>query len=181
MALLDPDRDPKLLQTSCQTLILYLTDCSDYRRASGLLMESGLGKAFADEPLNHLRLRWVVAKIHAGTGRLPRAAGVLQEVRSGFRAHQLEYDAALVGIDLGIVWLRQGERKRLEPLAREMATTFDRLKLATPEARFALAFLEAVCAQDHASIGAFQRTGEFLERNRADPQITFNPVYVLFG
>jgi hypothetical protein len=144
-------------------------------------MESGLGQAFVNEPLNKLRLRWVEAKIHAGMDRLERAEAVYREVRAGFQAHQLEYDAALAGIELGIVWLRQGERKRLKPLAKEMIETFERLQLATKEARFALAFLEVACSEEVASVATLQRTRDFLERHRADPSVRFDPRYMLFG
>ncbi|HEX2222832.1 MAG TPA: hypothetical protein VHN15_01355, partial [Thermoanaerobaculia bacterium] len=59
MELLDPQRDPKLMITCSQALLSYLVDCGEYHRAAALLLESGLPQAFAGEPLNALRLRWV--------------------------------------------------------------------------------------------------------------------------
>lgn len=181
MALLDPARDPRLIATSTQALIGYLVACGEHRRAGELLMESGLGQAFEDEPLNKLRLRWVEAQIHAGLDRLDRAEAAFREVREGFQAHQLEYDAALAGIELGIVWLRQGERKRLKQLAKEMIATFTRLNLATKEARQALLFLEVTCSEEIATIGVLQRTRDFLERHRVDASVKFDPRYMLLG
>ena len=61
------------VNTAYHTKILYLAEYGEYQRAAELLLESGLGKAFQDQPLNYLRLRWVEGMIQAGLGQLDRA------------------------------------------------------------------------------------------------------------
>jgi tetratricopeptide (TPR) repeat protein len=179
LCLIDPKRDPLLARTSEQTLISCLVDCREYARAGELLLESGLHKAFADEPLNLLRLRWVEGKIHVGMGRLDRADPIFQEVRNGFREHLQEYDAALVGLDLAGVWLRQGERGRVQPLAEEMAKTFRRLQV--PEAAWqAVALLELLCRTKQLRPWMVERTHKFLVEVRDDPTLPFE-VEAVFG
>ncbi len=172
---LDPERDPALITNITQLLVLYLTDAGEYSRAGEILLESGLGEKLADQPLNSLRLRWVEARIHNGMGRLERAEAIFQEVRQGFLKHRLEYDAALAGLDLAAVWLRQGQQDRLLPLAAEMSQTFDRMKLQTPEAWRAVTFLSLACRHRMADLGFVERTRSFLARHQADPGLKLDP------
>lgn len=174
MALIDRERDPKLVQTGYQTLLLYLADSGEYVRASELLLESGLGEAFADEPLNRLRLRWVEARIHAGMGRLKRAEAILEEIRQEFLARNLAYDAALVGIDLAGVWLRQDKVAPMPALLLEVGATFDRLNLQTKDALTAVAFLHVALELNVLSPPVFERTRRFLARYQNDPELEFD-------
>jgi tetratricopeptide (TPR) repeat protein len=181
MALLDRERDPRLAQTTLQSLIVGLVDAGQIGRAERLLLNSGLGAAFEDEPLNRLRLRWVEAKIQAGLDRLDRAEPLFREVRAGFREHGLEYDAALAGLDLAAVWLREGERGRLLPLATEMADTFLRLRLPTRDALLAVTFLKVACQKRVASLGLVERTRSFLARYRSDSRLKFDHEALFLG
>jgi tetratricopeptide (TPR) repeat protein len=140
LALLDSSRDPQLAATARHNLIRHLAESGEYQRAGELLLASGLGRVFATQPLNHLRLRWVEGKVHAGMERLEKAESILREVRDGFHRRELEFDAALVGLDLCSVWLRQGKRERVVRLAFRMRETFQRLSQPV-EARAALALL----------------------------------------
>lgn len=127
--MLDRGRDPQLVAIAQQALSHALLENGEYRRASELLLESGIRQAFAAQPLNLLRLRWLEGKIHAGLDRLDRAEQILQEVRKGFKERNLEYSAALVGLDLASVWLRQGKLEPVRGLAEKMIDTFRSLKI----------------------------------------------------
>jgi tetratricopeptide (TPR) repeat protein len=181
MALLDRDRDPGLGHSCAQALIGYLVESGDYRRAGTLLMESGLGEAFAGEPLNRLRLRWVEARIFAGNGRLERAELIFKQVRSGFQEHGLEYDAALAGLDLAAVWLRQGGKDtHVHVLAAEMTETFRRLDLPTRDAWAALHMLKLTCEDKTVTRDLVERIRRFLARYQLDPRQRFGES-VVFG
>ncbi|HEV7504700.1 MAG TPA: hypothetical protein VGS07_07305 [Thermoanaerobaculia bacterium] len=97
---LDGRRDPKLTAVGEQALLDAMTDCGQLQQASLMLMSSGLRQAFASDPLNLLRLRWVEGKILAGRGRLTQAERALAEVQRGFEERGLDHDAALVGREL---------------------------------------------------------------------------------
>lgn len=139
LALLEPERDPQLVAVAHQALLDATVDCGDFRRAAEILMESGLRQAFASDPLNLLRLRWMEGKILAGLGKLSRAEEVLCQVRAEFQQRGLQYDAALAGLDLAEVWLSQGREEELHLLAEEMIDTFLELEIH-PEAIKALRF-----------------------------------------
>lgn len=176
--LLDRERDPQLVAVALQDLVTYLTDCGEFRKAGEVLLESGLRQAFAMEPLVLLRLRWVEGQIHAGLGRLSRAEKIFREVRRDFQERDLDYDAALVGLDLAAVCLRQGKSERVRPLALEMFETFRALDIH-PEAIKALRFLKVACEERLASVRIIEGIRKFLAQLQNEPRLRFEPASVL--
>jgi tetratricopeptide (TPR) repeat protein len=124
---LEPGRDPHLITVSQQVLLDALTDSGEYRKASRLLLQSGFRKAFEGEPLNLLKLRWMEGRIHAGLGRQAQAERAFCEARREFVRRGQVYDAAMVGLDLAALWLRQGQAVQVQELAEEMYATFKHL------------------------------------------------------
>jgi tetratricopeptide (TPR) repeat protein len=174
LRLLDPERDPQLTAISQQVLLHALTDCGEYRQASALLLQSGLRKAFAAEPLNLLRLRGVEGKIHAGLGRLAKAEHAFSEVRQEFLRLGHVYDAALVGLELASVWLRLGRPAQVRELAEEMYETFAELGVQ-PEAARALYFVREACLYQAVTVAMIERVRQFLERLPWHPGLRFDP------
>jgi hypothetical protein len=168
LSLLDRERDSKLVSTCNQALLGYLVESGEYHRAAALLLESGLPQAFSGEPLNALRLRWVESKIHAGLGRLSRAEAILEEVRSGFASRDLHYDAALAGLDLAALALRQGRPDRVKELTDEILATVGRLGLPAVEASNALTLLQASYRRGVLNEQFILTTKDFLVRLRRD-------------
>jgi len=81
---LDPGRDPELAAITEYLLIHTVVDCGNFREASERLLASGLREAFAEDPLNLAKLRWLEGRIAAGLGKLPRAERALLQVREQF-------------------------------------------------------------------------------------------------
>lgn len=180
MDLLDRERDPRLIRTTYQSLLVGLVDCGEHRRAGELLLESGLREAFAEEPLNLLRLRWVEAKIHRGMDRLDRAESAFQEVRAGFLERTMPYDAALAGLDLAVVWFRQGKIGQLVPLMKEMFDVCERFKLPLA-AQESFLLLDFLCKLGFASLERIERTQSFLVRLQAEPGLKLDMESIVFG
>jgi tetratricopeptide (TPR) repeat protein len=106
---LDPERDPDLYRSATHNLLLALVEAGDFHEASELFLKSGLGQAFAADPLNRLKLREVEGQIFAGLGKLQRAEEILSEVEVDFIIRDREYLAAMVDLDLAAVLLRQNK------------------------------------------------------------------------
>jgi tetratricopeptide (TPR) repeat protein len=140
LSLLDAEREPQLVAVCQQGLVGTLADCGQFGEAGRLLLESGLRRTFAAEPIALLKVRWVEARILGGLGKLPQAETALIEVRNEFLRLQNKTEAALVGLDLAAVWLRQKKGRELEQLSRSMLATFRYLG-AQQEADEALRFL----------------------------------------
>ncbi|HEX4498059.1 MAG TPA: hypothetical protein VIE43_20450 [Thermoanaerobaculia bacterium] len=174
LSLLDPARDPQLISVSQQGLLYALTSCGEYREASRLLLQAGLREAFAKEPLNLLRLRGVEGKIHAGLGRLDTAERAFVQVRQEFLRVGQFYDAALVGMELAAVWLRQGRAAEVQELATEMFEIFDELGVER-EAAKAFYFVREACRTQVVNLLLIERIRAFLEQLPWRPGARFEP------
>jgi hypothetical protein len=174
LRLIDPKCDPQLIYIGQQALLHALADCGEYNRASRLLLQSGLREAFAAEPLNLLKLRWVEGKIYAGLGRTGRAENAFSEARQGFVQRGQAYDAALVGLDLSAVWLKKGRAAEVLKLAEEMHATLDDLGVHVEAAR-ALYFVREACRCQAVTVPMIERVRTFLERLPWQAGLRFEP------
>jgi tetratricopeptide (TPR) repeat protein len=174
LAFLEPGRDPDLELLGRKNLVDFLAEVGRYREAGRLLLESGLRKAFSDQPLNLLRLRWIEGKIQVGLGRLVKAAEILAEVRDGFEQLGEIYDAALVGIELAAVWLDLGRGAEARKLASDALSTFRKLDVER-EALRAVAFLNDACRLEVASGAMAREVASFVKRVEWQPQLRFSP------
>jgi tetratricopeptide (TPR) repeat protein len=174
LELIDPEADRRLHRLGLLNVIDALAECGAFAEAGGLLAGSGLRKEFAEEPLNLLKLLWVEGKIDAGLGRLEGAGEVLLEVRRRFRDLGQEYDAALVGLELGAVWLRLGRAESVRTLAEEMYETFQHLGVHQEAAR-ALYFVREACRLEAVTASLMERVRTFLIRLAWQPGLRFEP------
>ncbi|HWM94586.1 MAG TPA: tetratricopeptide repeat protein [Thermoanaerobaculia bacterium] len=174
ISMLEPGLDPQLDISSQENLLYSLVDSGKLREARRLLLESGLRQKLADEPVNLLKLRWVEGKISAGQGNLDQAVATFEEVREGFLQRGMEYDAALLGLELMEVWLRQGRNAEVREMAEEVLDTFEELKVKL-EAQRAVRFLEAACRQELATPVLVQKVVSFLRRLEWTPGLQFAP------
>ena len=176
--LLNPERDPHLPAIGRQALLHALIDSREFRQASQILFTGGLREAFAAEPLNLLKLRGIEGKIHAGRGRLARGAEILSEVRDEFLRLERHYDAALAGLDLATVLLREGKWAELRELAEEMYETFSDLEISR-EATKALDFLREACVEETVTVPAIEGVQDFLSRLAWRSSLRFEPKSLL--
>jgi tetratricopeptide (TPR) repeat protein len=174
LRLIDSERDVHLAATGSQALLHALTDCGEFAEAGRLLLGSNLRQAFASEPLNLLKLRGVEGKVLAGLGKLARAERIFAEVREGFFLFRREYDAALVGLELAAVWLRQGKTAEVRELAEETLEVLRDLDVQQEAFKAAL-FLHEACRREAVTLGLLRNVHEFLVRLEWQPHLRFAP------
>jgi tetratricopeptide (TPR) repeat protein len=174
LAQLDETRDPTLVAIAKQSLLNSLVDAREFVEAGDFLLRSGLRKSFAGDPLNEIRLRWVEAKIMAGRGRLAESERVFADVRSGFREHNLHYDAALAGMDLAVVLLKR--KKSAQALFREM-TNEALAKGLHREALLGLGSFDLLyrVKPQEITLRRVERLRNFLNDLQQQPRLTFVP------
>lgn len=172
LPLLDADSDQRLTVTATEVFLGLLVEDGHYREAARLLLESGLRKKLADEPLNLLKLRWIEGQVFAGLGKLARAEEAFEAVREGFLLARQEYTAALVGLDLAAVLLEGGKGFRVRELAQDVLTTFRALGIRR-EAQRALDFLTRACRQERTNPAMLRHVGRFLKRLEREPHLRF--------
>lgn len=168
--LLDPEHDPQLVIQTLWNMLATLVDAGHFRSARRLLWRSRSVYTGVVEP--H-RLRWVEAKIFAGLADFPRAEAAFRQARVGFAERGQVYPAALVGLDLAALWVRQHRVKDVFYLAEEMIVTFRALRIAR-EAVVALLILKRACVYGgYHLMGVIDMAADFLrdlERQPARPR-----------
>jgi hypothetical protein len=172
LAALDAGRDPRLVATTRLAVLDIALELGEVRAAAELLFAAGLRQAFADDPLNLLKLRWVEGKVFAGLGRLERAEQAFREARAGFAERDLPLRAALAGLDLLAVHLRRRRLAEVVELAAETLAVFERLDLGR-EALRAAECLEAACREGLVTLAVVHHVAGFLSRYERDPSLVF--------
>jgi tetratricopeptide (TPR) repeat protein len=174
LRLLEPDGDPQLLATGRQALLYTLAASGEYAEAAELLLRSGLREALP-EPLNHLKVRWLEARIYSGLGKQSRAEAAFREIQAGFIELGADYEAALVRLELAGVLLDDPSRyEEIERLAGEAYKTFKHLEIGQ-EALRAVRYLQKACLGRHATASLVREVVCFLERFEARPNLRFRP------
>lgn len=117
--------EPRLYLCARYNLARYLTEDGQYFEASDMLVvDEDLYREFP-EPWTQLRLGWLRGKIAAGLGQNGEAERIFLEVRNGFIAQGISYDAAMVSKeDLAELYLREGRVKDMERLTEEIHSIF---------------------------------------------------------
>lgn len=117
IGLLDEKREPLLVFQGLHNLARFLLDAGQLREARMALWKAKARGLDAGGRINELRVRWLEGQINASLGELERAEAALREVKEGFEEAGLGYKAALAGLELGSVLLRQ---TRSEMAVREV-------------------------------------------------------------
>ena len=122
--LLDPARDPQLTASVLQNTIHCAVAAGRYKDGQMLLWQARLHRLLPDDGINRLRLWSTEGMIWTGLGQLERAEQAFQEAKDGFESHGLWMQAALAGLELAKIWLRQGRDEEVLPLAEGLVETF---------------------------------------------------------
>jgi tetratricopeptide (TPR) repeat protein len=124
LGLLGPESDPSLRLCAHYNLAFYLVSAGRLDEAADQLeADESLYRRFP-EPWAQLRLLWLQGDIAAGKGDSAAAEQAYFETREGFIADQMGYDAAMVSLDLAILYLREDRWADVQQLAEEMIPIF---------------------------------------------------------
>ena len=125
LALLTPNSDPRLHLCGHYNLALQLKEAGRFAEAAELLEADAELYSRFPEPWTQLRLLWLQADIAAGRGDLRAAERDYLATREGFISQGIGYDAAMVSLDLAVLYLRQGRTAEVRRLAEEMLPLFE--------------------------------------------------------
>lgn len=124
MDAISPERDRRLYLSARYNLSLYFCEAGYHHAAAETLLgDHDLYAQFRD-PYTRLRLLWLEGKIAAGFGRLEEAETAFLATRNGFILQGGGYDAAIVSMDLALLYAKQGRTAELRQLAGEMHEIF---------------------------------------------------------
>jgi tetratricopeptide (TPR) repeat protein len=170
--LLDPQEEPRTFLAARHNLILALNESGRSREAFVLLFHTRPLYLKMGERMNLLRLRWVEGSVALGLGRIDQAAAAFREVRDSFVEMGIDYDAALVSLDLAAAYILQGHTGEVRHLAAEMLAVFQARNIHR-EALAALLVFRKAAELDQAGIGLVRRVSDFLKKVQNDPSLRF--------
>jgi tetratricopeptide (TPR) repeat protein len=169
---INPQAAPRLLLCIKHNLLLLLTAEGRYSQAEELLPAvRDLSEALGNR-LDLLRLRWAEARIARGREDAVTAAAIFEEVRVGFLAQKIGFDAALVSLELAVLRLKAGEVEEVKRIAREIMPIFQSQDVHR-EALAALAIFRHAALTETVTLAFAKRLAEYLQKARHNPHLQF--------
>ncbi len=124
LALVEPEREPKLVATAYHNLAYVLNEVGQPREALALVTRARLLYMELGDRLYLIRLQYTEGKIAMSLGRLEQAEGILRGVRKSFLEKGMAYDAALASMELAQVFARQQRLAEIRALSEELVPIF---------------------------------------------------------
>ena len=171
-ALVSAKSQPRLYLMVRVNSALSLCHLGRYTEAEKMLPEIRSLTAQLGNELDALRPLWLEGRISAGLRRSEHALRVLSRLRAEFAARGIAYDAALVTLELAVLYLERGKAREVKLLAREMAPIF----VAQGVHREALAALKLFCEaaeNESVTVELAQKVVAYLHRARHNPSLRF--------
>jgi tetratricopeptide (TPR) repeat protein len=159
--LLDLKRDPALGASALQNTILYAVDAGHLKKAQHLLWKAQVHDLLPDGEVARIKLRATAGEIFAGLGQLDRAEAAFRIAKEEFEDLGLDYVAAITGLDLAAVWLRQGRLEEVRDLAEKLAQDFLGLSIQR-EALAAMLAVREACRRGRVTVEALRRVAAYL-------------------
>jgi len=163
---IDLFQEPRLLVTARHNLIVFMTEGGLHQEAEDSLAETRRLYLDLGERMNLVRLRWLEGKIARELGRLEEAEAALTEARSSFLAEDIGIDAALVSLDLAIVYMQRGETAALQQIAAEMGPIFAAGDVR-PETAAAVVLFQRAAEEEQVTRALLEKVAAELQRSGA--------------
>jgi transcriptional regulator with XRE-family HTH domain len=171
-ARVDGEHEARLMCVLRFNLVVNLTHLEKYTEAAAILPEvralaEGLGNG-----LDLVRVLWLDGRISAGLGQRDAAMAALQQVQGEFSSREIAYDAALVSLELAVLYLEDGQTSEVRNLARQMLWIF-RAQGVHREALAALRLFCEAAEREEATVALARRVANYLEKSRNNPHLRF--------
>lgn len=164
--------DRQLLWQQSYATVSNLGRLGRYPEAEALLPKVREIALELNNDLELVRVLWLEGWLAAGRGRRREARTALEQVQRDFVTRDLAYDAALVSLELAVLYLEEGRLKKVQALAMEMAPIFTSRQIHQE----ALAALRLFCIgteQGDITLQFTQRLVHYLKQSRHDPKQRF--------
>lgn len=170
--LLDFEKDPWARYSLVQSRALCLNEIGRTSEAKALLPEVRELVAQVGSRLDLMRARWLEGLVAAAEGRSEEGIATLQEARAACLAEEVGYDAALVSLDLAVLYLAENRTADTKVLAEEMLTIFQSLDVSR-EAFAALILFHRAALQEQATVELVRDISTYLKRSGGKPALKY--------
>jgi tetratricopeptide (TPR) repeat protein len=172
LALVEGEREPRLVLMARHNLAWFLNDCGHSEEAQQQLARFRHAYGEFPDAWTELRLAWLSGRIAARLGRLGEAEKTLVEVRQRFLAEGHGSDASLVTLDLAQLYLQQGRSVEVRELAAGMLAVFLSQDVHR-QAAAALTVFQQAAELDRATPRLLEEIATYLRRARRNPRLRF--------
>ena len=162
---MDPARDPRVLVYARHNLVWTLATAGRPAEAKQRLPEVQEFFRTMAKPVDFIRLHWTEAKIAHGLGQLAAAEETFRQVQQEFLQRGMGYDAALVSLDLAILYAQEHRTGDLKRLAAEMMPIFESRDVHR-EALAALVMFQKACEEERLAVELASEIAGTLQRER---------------
>lgn len=162
---IDPAAEPRLYAYARFNLLTCLTLAERHADAERLVPEVRARFREVAQPLDLVRLRWAEAILAAGLGREEEAEAAYRDVQREFLDRRMGYDAALVSLDLAVLYAQRGAVQELKRLAAEIMPAFESREVHR-EAMAALIMFQNACEEERLTVTLARHLAAFLQRER---------------
>jgi tetratricopeptide (TPR) repeat protein len=159
------ERNPRLALCLKHNLILVLAAAGEHQDAAAELAEvKDLAQRLGNE-VDLVRLRWAEGRLAFGLGMREPAEQAFKEVQQEFLERDMGYDAALVSLDLAILYVQEGFIRELKQLALDILPAFSSREVHR-EAMAALLLFQHACQEERLTVELARQLASLLERER---------------
>jgi tetratricopeptide (TPR) repeat protein len=163
--LIDEKRDPRLVLCLRHNLVWFLSSAAKSQEAAALLPEvKDLAMRLGND-LDLVRLRWAEGRVALGLGLRGPAEQAFKDVQREFLERDMGYDAALVSLDLAILYAQEGCIPELKQLALDILPVFSSREVHR-EAMAALLLFQHACQEERLTVELARQLASLLERER---------------
>jgi tetratricopeptide (TPR) repeat protein len=164
-SLIVEERDPRLVLCVKHNLLWFLPSAGRSQEAEALLPEVKDLASRLGNDLDLVRLRWAEGRVAFGLGSRGPAEQAFKEVQREFLERDLGYDAALVSLDLAILYAQEGCIPELKQLALDVLPVFSSREVHR-EAMAALLLFQHACEEERLTVELARQLASLLERER---------------
>lgn len=169
---LSPEADPHLHLCALGNLALYFCDVGRHAEARQLIEQH---RRFYERSIGELHLTglsWIEGIVARGLGDVETAQGLLNRARLLYISHEHFFNAALVSLDLALLYLEQGRFEELRRVSL-LVEPILRSKGLHREATAALLLFQRAAAADAVTRDSLLRLRSYLEDSRKNPRLRF--------
>jgi tetratricopeptide (TPR) repeat protein len=147
LALLDEGREPRLFMAASYNLVQDLLEAGRLGEVQALLPEARRLTAAHGEGADRLRFAWFEGILARDVGDAATAEGALLEARQRYVDREAPYEAALVSLDLAVLYAEQGRSAETRRLAEEMLPIFESREIGREALATLMLFQQAALAE----------------------------------
>jgi tetratricopeptide (TPR) repeat protein len=159
------ERNPRLVWCLNQNLIWFLPQTGKSDEAAALLPEVKALASRLGNDLDLLRVRWAEGRIAFGLGQRGPAEQAFKEVQREYLERDMGYDAAMVSLDLAILYAQEGCIPELKQLALDILPAFSSREVHR-EAMAALLLFQHACQEERLTVELARQLAALLQRER---------------